>query len=114
MWEDNMSNHIELENRIRDRAHRIWLDAGCPEGQAEHHWELARLSIVEEEGRPSAVAEPLVAPSAERTEAIANQAQCAVAAAHAEAQLAGPTAVELAVPAPAARKARGNRTTRKN
>jgi hypothetical protein len=33
-----MSN---LEQRIRDRAYRIWMDEGCPEGRAAVHWDMA-------------------------------------------------------------------------
>jgi hypothetical protein len=36
--------------RIRERAERIWLDEGCPEGRAEAHWELASKQIALEEG----------------------------------------------------------------
>jgi len=29
------------ECRIRLRAYRIWLDAGCPDGAAMEHWRMA-------------------------------------------------------------------------
>jgi hypothetical protein len=42
----------DLEQRIRERAHRMWLDEGRPEGKAETHWELARLAIALEDAKP--------------------------------------------------------------
>ena len=29
------------EERIRDRAYRLWLEEGQPDGKARAHWELA-------------------------------------------------------------------------
>jgi hypothetical protein len=29
------------EDRIRERAYHIWLDAGCPDGAAHDHWRMA-------------------------------------------------------------------------
>jgi Protein of unknown function (DUF2934) len=31
----------DRENRIRERAYFLWLEEGCPEGQAERHWQAA-------------------------------------------------------------------------
>ena len=99
-----MTAQVELENRIRNRAYQIWQDAGCPDGQAERHWELARLAVAEEDGGVSLSA-PTLTPSAEPVEATADQGTSG----HLDR-----TAVELAVPAPATRKARSSRTTRRN
>jgi hypothetical protein len=104
MREDNMTAQVELENRIRNRAYQIWQDAGCPDGQAEHHWELARSAVAEEDGRASLDGRTLT-PSAESVEATADQG----VSTQEERK-----AVELAVPAPATRKARSSRTTRRN
>ncbi|WP_246160285.1 DUF2934 domain-containing protein [Aureimonas fodinaquatilis] len=38
------------EELIRQRAHEIWEDAGCPEGQANVHWDQATAEIVAAEG----------------------------------------------------------------
>jgi Protein of unknown function (DUF2934) len=38
------------ERRIRERAHRIWIEEGRPEGRDVEHWQRARLEI-EREGR---------------------------------------------------------------
>ena len=35
----------ELEHRIRQRAHEIWLDEGKPEGRAHVHWLRARWEL---------------------------------------------------------------------
>jgi hypothetical protein len=34
-----------LEQRIRERAYRIWLEEGCPDGRDEAHWERAKAEI---------------------------------------------------------------------
>jgi hypothetical protein len=41
-----------LEQRIRDRAHKIWEEEGRPEGRAETHWERARALVASESGLP--------------------------------------------------------------
>ncbi|SDB71893.1 DUF2934 domain-containing protein [Belnapia rosea] len=35
----------ELEERIRQRAHALWSEAGRPEGRAEEFWHRARQEI---------------------------------------------------------------------
>lgn len=41
-----------LEERIRQRAHRLWLQEGCPEGRAEVHWDqAAELVAIEDNQR---------------------------------------------------------------
>lgn len=29
---------VDLVQRIRERAHRIWEEEGCPEGRDKEHW----------------------------------------------------------------------------
>lgn len=36
------------EQRVRELAYQIWESEGCPEGQAQRHWEMA-LSLAEAE-----------------------------------------------------------------
>jgi DUF2934 family protein len=36
-----MSDMSEREQRIRERAHRLWEEAGCPEGRDQEFWERA-------------------------------------------------------------------------
>ena len=38
----------ELERRVRDRAYRIWVDEGQPEGKYLDHWLRAKREIEEE------------------------------------------------------------------
>lgn len=40
----------EYEQRVRERAHEIWVREGQPDGRAEDHWALAREEVSEEEG----------------------------------------------------------------
>jgi hypothetical protein len=35
----------DTEQRIRERAYRIWEEEGRPEGLAEEHWERARFLV---------------------------------------------------------------------
>ena len=42
-----------LEQRIRERAYKIWEDEGRPEGRPEAHWELAKLAIAEQDALPT-------------------------------------------------------------
>jgi hypothetical protein len=30
------------EQQIREYAYQIWLTEGCPQGQAQRHWDMAR------------------------------------------------------------------------
>ena len=42
-----------LEERIRGRAYQMWENEGRPDGQAETHWEKARILVAIEDDRPS-------------------------------------------------------------
>lgn len=39
----------DLEQAIRERAYHLWIESGCEEGQAEHHWLAAQRSILGEQ-----------------------------------------------------------------
>jgi hypothetical protein len=57
---DTQVNHIE--HRVRERAYRIWLDEGRPEGRADLHWEMAsELVVIEESPGPALQPNPLQA-----------------------------------------------------
>lgn len=43
------ANRSTLEERIRDRAYRLWEAEGRPEGRAEAHWALASRLEAESE-----------------------------------------------------------------
>ena len=37
------------EERVRERAYRLWQEEGCPEGRAEAHWDMASELVAIEE-----------------------------------------------------------------
>ena len=36
----------DLEQSIRERAYHLWIDSGCPDGNAEAHWLAARREVL--------------------------------------------------------------------
>ena len=42
------------DQRIREFAYQIWQSEGCPHGQEERHWEMARKLVEAENGAPLA------------------------------------------------------------
>lgn len=44
----NTAAQEELERRIRDRAYRIWVDEGQPDGKYLEHWLRAKREVEEE------------------------------------------------------------------
>lgn len=44
----------DLEQRIREHAHRIWLEEGCPSGREEAHWDMARELVAIEDNQRDA------------------------------------------------------------
>jgi hypothetical protein len=50
------------EEKIREIAHKLWEEAGRPEGQAEHHWykaiELASAKAAKKTAAPKKAAAP--------------------------------------------------------
>ena len=43
----------DIEQRIRERAYRIWLDEGCPQGRGLDHWDKATELVAIEDGQRS-------------------------------------------------------------
>jgi hypothetical protein len=41
------------EDEIRERAHRIWMEEGCPHGRDVENWEQARRELEQEAGNGS-------------------------------------------------------------
>ena len=35
----------DFQVRVRERAHQLWLQAGCPEGRGDEHWQQAEREI---------------------------------------------------------------------
>ena len=38
----------DIEQTIRERAYKMWIDGGCQEGHAESHWLAAQHEILGE------------------------------------------------------------------
>lgn len=55
---------FDLESRIRARAYGLWVEEGCPEGQALAHWVRAEQELAAEEPSASAKAGGLAEPAA--------------------------------------------------
>jgi hypothetical protein len=54
----------EFDERVRQRAYRLWVEEGCPEGRSDVHWEKAReLVAIEGNQKPT----PRPAPRGEMT-----------------------------------------------
>src|SRR6056297_3181919 len=84
---------FENEDRIRERAYRIWVEEGRPEGRAEEQWEMARELVAIEESQDTALKSPYadtgdVAEPAEPIEAIENQGEFPVLADQGEKRMA--------------------------
>ena len=52
---------MTLEERIRERAHRIWEAEGRPEGKEKEHWERARKELSDAEPKLAGGNNPLTA-----------------------------------------------------
>lgn len=40
-----------FEDRVREKAHALWEEAGCPNGQAEQNWLRAEYLVMAESER---------------------------------------------------------------
>ena len=36
----------DLEQSIRERAYHLWMESGCPDGNAEAHWLAAQREVL--------------------------------------------------------------------
>jgi len=41
----------DFEERARQRAYRLWVEEGCPEGQSDVHWDKARELVAIEDNQ---------------------------------------------------------------
>lgn len=55
------STTLPHDERVRARAHQIWIEEGCPDGRAVEHWRRAETEISAE--GPPAVKKPRVSGS---------------------------------------------------
>jgi len=60
----------DLEERIRKRAHQLWVEEGSPHGRAEAHWDQARILVAIEDDRTSL--KPVTPERAEPAEVMEN------------------------------------------
>jgi hypothetical protein len=44
-----MTDELDFERRIRQKAHEIWEQEGRPEGREREHWEKARVLVAIED-----------------------------------------------------------------
>lgn len=49
---------VPSEDRVREIAHKLWLDAGQPDGHAEAHWAQAQDMAAKEAAKPAAKKTP--------------------------------------------------------
>jgi hypothetical protein len=42
-----------FDERVRQRAYRLWVEEGCPEGRSDVHWEKARELVAIEDKQKS-------------------------------------------------------------
>jgi hypothetical protein len=43
----NTEQSDDREERIREIAYFLWLEEGCPEGQADQHWAAAETTVTQ-------------------------------------------------------------------
>jgi hypothetical protein len=59
---------MDENERIRQRAHKIWVEEGQPEGRADDHWQMARqLVAIEDRPGDDLKPNPLTQPDAGST-----------------------------------------------
>ena len=39
---------IDFQERVRERANQLWLQAGCADGRSDEHWQQAERDIRDE------------------------------------------------------------------
>jgi hypothetical protein len=41
----------DFDERVRERAYRLWVEEGCPDGRSEAHWDMARELVAIEQNQ---------------------------------------------------------------
>lgn len=79
------------EERIRELAYQIWQSEGCPEGQHDRHWEMARRLVETSQHAQSGAAEdaPPAKPASTRKPRSVKPVETAPAAGKAKAKSEG-------------------------
>jgi hypothetical protein len=65
----------DFDERVRQRAYRLWVEEGCPEGRSEVHWEKARDLVAHEDNQKTAKRAETAPISARPTAASATRTQ---------------------------------------
>lgn len=90
----------DREEKIRERAYRLWVEEGQPEGRHDQHWEEARRQIdAEEKGANAKAASGEAKPKTRRAAAAAPAAAKSSAKTAAKPAAAKTTTVAKAAPA---------------
>ena len=58
-----------FEERVRERAYRLWVEEGCPEGRSDIHWDKARELVAIEDNQKS-VTKPVSRPQGRNGEPV--------------------------------------------
>ena len=58
-----------FEDRVRERAYRLWVEEGCPEGRSDIHWDKACELVAIEDNQKTAT-KPVAAPRSQSGEPI--------------------------------------------
>lgn len=54
----NTEQSDDREERIREVAYFLWLEEGCPEGQADRHWAAAEAVVAAQDASTAASIPP--------------------------------------------------------
>ena len=50
----------DIHERVRERAHQLWLQEGCPEGRGDEHWQQAQHDVLASlEAAPAPIDQPV-------------------------------------------------------
>lgn len=64
----NLNTSLASEEAVRAMAYKLWLEEGCPEGRAEHHWFKANEQVTKKPLLASAgSAKPKLKPAAKKS-----------------------------------------------
>jgi len=97
----------DFEERVRQRAYRLWVEEGCPEGRSDVHWDKARELVAIEDSQKLAtkpVQDERPGEPVEPIEAVENAGEFPTLTDQGEEQPAPKRRREAAARAPAKRK----------
>ena len=107
----------DFDERVRERAYRLWVEEGCPEGRADVHWDRARELVAIEQNQKQTTKPVVREPKPEPVEPVRNLGEFPTMTDRGEGQAApkpraAATPKAAAAPrAAAARQANGRKTS---